>query len=88
MRRHFNQEFLYDIQIEPKLSLVKSPVVLVVNGQETAHSSGDELLNLTFEKRYMVESVATRENTVVVTLKENDQSFNINWIGEEVVSFT
>ena len=62
-------------------------MILVNNGVEQSYGSGEELTGLEFEKNYIVESVSARDGSVVVVLKENDRQFNINWIGEEEVSF-
>lgn len=74
-------------KLNPQLKLIKAPVILLIDGQESSYGSGEELTTLTFEKNYIVDSVGARGGKVVVTLKENDRQFNINWIGEEEVSF-
>ena len=74
-------------KLNPQLKLIKAPVILVVEGQESCYESGEELTTLTFEKNYIIDSVNAIDNKVVVTLKENDRQFNINLIGEEEVSF-
>lgn len=75
-------------KLNPQLKLIKVPVILVVEGEEKQFSGGEELVTLTFEKNYIIDSISARNGSVVVTLKENDRQFNINWIGEEEVSFT
>ncbi len=74
-------------KLPPQLRLIKAPVVFVVEGEERTYSSGEELTTLTFEKYYLVDSISARDGSVVVTLKENDRQFNINWVGEEEISF-
>ena len=75
-------------KLNPQLRLIKAPVILVVEGVERMYSSGEELTRLEFKKYYVVNSISARGNKVVITLKENDRTFNINWVGEEEVSFT
>lgn len=75
-------------KLNPQLRLIKAPVIIVVEGQEKNYSCGEELTRLEFEKYYVVNSISARGNKVVITLKENDRTFNINWVGEEEVSFT
>ena len=75
-------------KLNPQLRLIKAPVVLVIDGQESCYGSGEELTPLTFEKNYIIESISARDDKVVVTLIENNRQFDINWIGEEEVSFT
>ena len=74
-------------KLNPELSLIKSRVVLAYNGQEQEYSCGEDLIELSFDKRCLVDSITARENIVVVTLKENDLIFNMNWVGEETVTF-
>ena len=75
-------------KLNPQLKLIKAPVVRVVEGVEKPYSSGEELTRLEFQKYYLIDSISARDGSVVVTLKENDRQFNINWVGEEEVSFT
>lgn len=75
-------------KLNPQLRLIKAPVILVIEGVEQSYGSGEELTTLTFDKNYIIDSISARDDKVVVTLKENDRQFNINWIGEEEVSFT
>ena len=75
-------------KLNPQLRLIKAPVILVVEGEEKRFSSGEELTRLNFQKYYLVDSISAIDGSVVVTLKENDRQFNINWVGEEEVSFT
>ena len=75
-------------KLNPQLWLITASVILVVEGMERQYSSGEELTGLEFEKYYVIDSITARENKVVITLKENDRTFNINWSGEEEVSFT
>ena len=75
-------------KLNPQLRLIKAPVILVVEGVERMYSSGEELTRLEFEKYYVVNSISARGTKAVITLKENDRTFNINWVGEEEVSFT
>ena len=74
-------------KLNPQLRLIKAPMILVVEGQESCYGSGEELTALSFEKNYIIDSISARDDKVVVVMKENDRQFNINWIGEEEVSF-
>jgi hypothetical protein len=74
-------------KLNPQLRLIKAPVILVIEGVEQCYGSGEELTTLTFDKNYIIDSISARDDRVVVALKENDRQFNINWIGEEEVSF-
>ena len=74
-------------KLSSQLSLIKAPVILVADGEEKSYTSGEELMALSFEKYYIIDSIMAKEDKVVVTLKENDRLFNVNWTGEEEVSF-
>lgn len=74
-------------KLNPQLGLIKAPMILVVEGVEQSYGSGEELTRLEFEKNDIIDSISARNGSVVVTLKENDRQFNINWVGEEEVSF-
>lgn len=74
-------------KLSSQLSLIKAPVILVAEGEEKSYTNGEELMSLSFEKYYIIDSIMAKENKVVVTLKENDRLFNVNWTGEEEVSF-
>ena len=75
-------------KLNPQLRLIKAPVILMIEGEEKQYDSGYELTTLTFDKNYIIDSISARNGSVVVTLKENDRQFNINWVGEEEVRFT
>lgn len=74
-------------KLNQQLKLINAPVILMIEEAEKCYGSGEELTTLIFEKNYIVESISARDDKVVVTLKENNRRFNINWIGEEEVSF-
>ena len=69
------------------LRLIKSPVILVGDEEEQEYPSGEALLEREFDKYYVVSSITAKNNHVVVSLKENDRVFDMNWIGEDAVSF-
>lgn len=74
-------------KLNPQVRLIKSPVILVIDEQVKEYRNGDELASQDFDKRYLIESIVARGDAVVVTVKENEQTAIINWIGEEAVSF-
>ena len=74
-------------KLNSDLILIKSPIILVIDGEERSYPSGESLVKLEFNKRYVVESIRARDSYVVVTLEENNTINAVNWIGEEAVSF-
>lgn len=74
-------------KLNPELSLIKAPVILVIDGKEKKYENGEKLISLTFEKNYLVESITVKDECAVIMLKENDRVNTTSWIGEEAVSF-
>lgn len=74
-------------KLNPQLRLIKAPVVLVVDAKEQEYPDGESLTALEFDKRYAIDSISARDDTVVMTLKINERVNDITWIGEEAVSF-
>lgn len=74
-------------KLNPELAKIEAPVVLVVEGTEHFYESGTVLMNLTFDRNYFVDKISARDNAVVIFLKKNDKINDMNWVGEEAVSF-
>ena len=65
---------------------ITSPVVLFTGTSEFEFESGEKAASYEFEKNYVIDSMFVRNNKIIVNLKEAEIN-NINWIGEEQVSF-
>ena len=74
-------------KLTPELAKIEAPVVLVIDGKEQSYEKGSALLDLNFKQNYLIDKITARDNSVVVFLKRNDKINNMNWIGEETVSF-
>lgn len=74
-------------RLNPELAKIESPVILVLGETETTYPNGAALAELAFDTHYIIESVAARNNQVVVTLQPNAKMNDVNWIGEEQASF-
>lgn len=74
-------------KLNPQLRLITSPVILLFDGEEKNYPDGESLTTLEFAKRYVIDSISARDETVIVTLRINDRVNDITWIGEEAVSF-
>ena len=74
-------------KLNPELAKIEAPVVLVIDGKEHSYENGVALLHLNFKQNYLIDKITARDNSVVVFLKRNDKINNMNWIGEETVSF-
>ena len=75
-------------KLNPEVSNIKSPVILRIEGGESStdktYADGAELANATFEKNYVVRSLAAQGDVIVLTVSENLCINNTNWIGEEM----
>ena len=74
-------------KLNPELAKIEAPVVLVIDGKEQSYENGAALLHLNFKQNYLIDKISARDNSVVVFLKRNDEINNMNWVGEETVSF-
>ena len=74
-------------KLNPKLAKIVAPVILVIDGDEQSYENGVALLRLNFKQNYLVDKITAQNNAVVIFLKVNNEINNINWIGEEAVSF-
>ena len=63
------------------------PVVLAIDGQETAFADGSAAVQQKFGKWYLIDKMFARNDEIVVHLKENDKINDTDWCGEERASF-
>ena len=69
------------------LEKIKGSFVYVIDGKETTCDDPHDLLRQSFDKDYVVDAIEARDNTVVVTLKENDivpNDLNADWAKEHM----
>ena len=75
-------------KLNPEVSKIQSPVILRIEGGELStdetYANGAELANATFEKNYVMRSLAAQGDVIVLTVSENPLTNNTNWIGEEM----
>ncbi len=74
-------------KLNPEYAKIISPIIVCVDGVEKCFENGGELAEYRFEKNYIVHSIKAVENSIVLTLSENNQSMSSNWISEEAISF-
>lgn len=70
-------------KLDQSVSKIVSPIILVIGDTETAYESGKALAESDFDKRYLIDSIGVRDESIVITLKENDTINDTNWCGEE-----
>ena len=56
--------------LDPEVKKIKSPIILCVDGKETAYANGQALSKCSFEKRFAIRSVTARDNQVVIVLED------------------
>ena len=71
---------------EQFVSRINAPVICRGAGEELSFENGEALATYMFEKRYRVERIDIEEGKAVVNLKEIPDA-NVNWVGNEEVSF-
>lgn len=74
-------------KLEGIVEKITSPVICIIDGQETEYQNGKVLCEESFNKYYLVVSISARGEKIVVSLKEKDrtQCGPMNWIGEEAI---
>lgn len=65
---------------------ILSPVILSTGTCEFEFENGEQAANYEFKNNYIIDSMFVRNNKIVVNVKEAEIN-NINWVGEEQVSF-
>ncbi len=65
---------------------INAPIICMFDGEELTFENGEALASYEFDKRYIVDSVSIDNGKAVVKLSELPVP-NINWVGEEAVSF-
>ena len=76
-------------KLNPELKKIHAPIVLrFADGTaDMSFPDGQALAVADFGKNYLTDSLCVENNTVVLTLRENDTVNVVNWIGEEAVCF-
>ena len=76
-------------KLNPELKKICAPIIVrFADGTSAMNFPNGEALTATeFEKNYLLDSLTVENNTIVLTLRENDAINVVNWVGEEAVSF-
>ena len=69
------------------VSVFDSPIDVNVEGKLLHFKDGKELAETEFEKNYSITKISAESDHFMIELEENNRVNNINWIGEEEVSF-
>ena len=74
-------------KLNPQLEKIRSPITLAFpDGSRAEYQSGMDVTSEVFEKKYLITSMRAIENCIEIILEEASVN-EINWIGEEAVSF-
>lgn len=77
-------------KINPIVEKIQAPIILRIGASaplERRFSSGGELANTTFDKKYLIDSISAKDDAIVIAVTESKTTIPTNWIGEEMVSF-
>ena len=76
-------------KLNPEVKKITSPITIKFDGSDDVlrFADGIALADADFEKNYLIESVSAKNNSIEITLRENDMVNVVNWVGEEAVSF-
>ena len=76
-------------KLNPEVKKIASPIKIKFVGSDDVLSfaNGVALAEADFEKNYLIESVSAKDDSIEITLRENDMVNVVNWVGEEAVSF-
>ena len=74
-------------RIDQSVSSICSPIEVLVEGRRLQFANGTEMANAEFDKYYLISSITAKADHIVIELEENKKVNDINWIGEEAVSF-
>ncbi len=72
-------------RLESFIEKIKSPVVCVFDDKEIEYADGKALMNETFDKYWLVDSINVIDGKLLLSMKENKNTNTIDWIGEEGV---
>ncbi|MBR6101909.1 MAG: hypothetical protein IKP95_05740 [Ruminococcus sp.] len=69
-------------RIEQFVRKISSPVIVKTNTEEKHFKNGSELADYSFDRRYIVTDICTNGQNIIITLAENDNINDTNWVGE------
>lgn len=74
-------------KLDPSVSKITSPVLLIYDGCEKVFENGKQLADAVFDKNYLIDSISIKNNMIAVTLKGNDCLNEVKWANNSEVSF-
>lgn len=74
-------------KLNPEVKKIASPILLLIDGESKEYPNGAALSELTFEKDYLISTLAAKDGVIVMTLEENTQINDTAWANGKTVSF-
>ena len=62
--------------LDSEVKKIQSPIVLCIDGEETAFANGQALSQQFFEKRYAIQSITAKGNHIVIVLNNGIETPN------------
>lgn len=57
--------------MNPVLEKIEGSVICIMDGKEKKLSSAKEIMDMTFDKKYVIASISVRDGSVVISLEED-----------------
>lgn len=73
--------------INQDVRLITTPILVHIGDKTLVYESGKTLAKEKFDKWYVISKIDVEENKIAVYLKENHRANELNWVGEEAVTF-
>ena len=64
-----------------------APVIVVSGNDKQEYTNGFALSEAQFSRPYVIQSINAIDNKVILSLIENEQINDTNWVGEEQAGF-
>ncbi|SDB26760.1 hypothetical protein SAMN02910317_01328 [Ruminococcaceae bacterium FB2012] len=74
-------------KIDQFVRKISSPITVLVGDKILEFENGETLAGYVFDRKYSVAVLRAEGSAVVITLDENEQVNDTNWIGEEQQTF-
>ena len=77
-------------RLNPEVKKISSPIIIIFEDSDDVmyFENGRDLAEADFDKNYFIDSVAAKDSSIVIMIRENNMAINdVNWVGEEAVRF-
>ena len=69
-------------RVEQFVKKISSPIIVKIGNEEMHFKNGSELAEYKFDSSCVITDLSAKESTVVITLAENENINDTNWVGE------